>query len=134
MKLIAVTNNSYSIQFIKDPTYEMKLIAVEKNPDVIEFISNPSEELCLIAVRKDIKLLTDIKDKKMRERIKNLILEEKLGKEINLSGKETCSVCLEEMDKCVKTKCNHHFHKKCMIHIINKGVKICPLCRSSLNW
>jgi hypothetical protein len=42
MKLGAVRQNGYAIQWIENPTYEMKLEAVKQDGTAIRFIKNPS--------------------------------------------------------------------------------------------
>ncbi len=42
---------------------------------------------------------------------------------------DVCSICLESLDKCIKTECNHYFHYEC-IDAVNENE--CPLCRKKL--
>jgi len=51
----------------------------------------------------------------------------------NHSNNDTCSICLEPLkNNIIITKCNHVFHKKCIIRIINNHHNKCPLCRNRL--
>ena len=45
MKLEAVKNNGYAIEFIKNPSEEVKLEAVKGNPWLIGYIANPTEKV-----------------------------------------------------------------------------------------
>lgn len=56
------------------------------------------------------------------------------GKKYNIN--DTCSICLNDLDYSVKTKCNHHFHYNCILlyicNILNDETNIniiCPICR-----
>lgn len=53
------------------------------------------------------------------------------SKDIN----ETCAICIEplkEGDTSIVLKCNHVFHKDCIISWFKKEL-ICPICRSPVN-
>lgn len=60
--------------------------------------------------------------------IKYIILNE-------IINDDDCSICLDEYkigDEIYITKCNHKFHKKCIIKYIeynNNYIFSCPLCR-----
>lgn len=45
-----------------------------------------------------------------------------------------CSICLENGKRMYKTRCGHHFHRKCLskIEAVDFGPK-CPLCRTYLD-
>jgi hypothetical protein len=54
-------------------------------------------------------------------------------------GKVYCSICLDEKSKkkFVKTKCGHHFHKRCIDMWVKKQLEehskaSCPLCKTKL--
>jgi hypothetical protein len=53
--------------------------------------------------------------------------------EVDISNTNTnCTICLEELNKCVKLKCNHTYHKECIdtwFKTNNNNTKSCPLCR-----
>jgi ABC-type nickel/cobalt efflux system permease component RcnA len=62
----------------------------------------------------------------------------KYARENNLVG-ENCPICLEEFkSQCTmhKTRCNHHFHPKCLKQLkeqYQNRVRIkCPICRTNL--
>jgi len=49
---------------------------------------------------------------------------------------DNCSICLNKLDYCIKTKCSHHFHYSCMISYIYNIIEnssiiniLCPICR-----
>lgn len=45
---------------------------------------------------------------------------------------EDCPICLDPLNKdVIKTKCNHHFHKACIVQslVIKKN---CPMCRQNI--
>jgi len=45
---------------------------------------------------------------------------------------DVCSICLDTLNNCVLTLCNHKFHKVCMYSVLmNK--KECPLCREKIS-
>ena len=47
--------------------------------------------------------------------------------------KHTCSICLEEYKSrqhYVNLRCNHGFHKKCIIKWLKSYNNTCPICRS----
>jgi hypothetical protein len=45
-----------------------------------------------------------------------------------------CSICLEEGKRMYKTRCGHHFHRKCLSKIESTGYgPRCPLCRVYLD-
>ncbi len=50
--------------------------------------------------------------------------------EINCTD-DTCSICLDTLNNCVLTSCNHKFHKVCLYNILIKK-KDCPLCRTTI--
>ena len=47
---------------------------------------------------------------------------------------QTCSICLDEYKSrqhYINLKCNHGFHKKCIVKWFKTYNKTCPICRSS---
>ena len=42
-----------------------------------------------------------------------------------------CNICLQESKECVKTKCKHTFHKKCITKWFKMNPR-CPCCRKLL--
>ena len=53
VQLAAVSENGYSIRFIKNPFEQVQLAAVEQNGDSIDDIKNPSEQVQLAAVKQN---------------------------------------------------------------------------------
>ena len=58
---------------------------------------------------------------------------------ISPSSKETCVICLEEMDKLynisnLSCKNKHPFHNKCLNEWINHGNISCPTCRQDIEF
>jgi hypothetical protein len=58
---------------------------------------------------------------------------------ISPSSKETCVICLEEMDKLynisnLSCKNKHPFHNKCLNEWINHGNESCPTCRQDIEF
>lgn len=53
IKMFAIDMYPYSLEYIKDPSYEMQKRAIMKCGRVIKFVPNPSEELQLIAINDD---------------------------------------------------------------------------------
>jgi hypothetical protein len=58
---------------------------------------------------------------------------------ISPSSKETCAICLEEMDKLYKIsnlscKNKHPFHNKCLNEWIEHGNESCPTCRQDIKF
>jgi hypothetical protein len=47
------------------------------------------------------------------------------------SAPECCSICLEDLDQHVTTRCGHMFHEACLAEWTSKN-KTCPLCRSRI--
>jgi hypothetical protein len=49
-----------------------------------------------------------------------------------------CTICLSNMNNLIvyRLKCNHNFHKECLINFIkNKNINVqCPNCRQSINF
>lgn len=46
-----------------------------------------------------------------------------------IESNDDCPICMEKLEKCVKTQCSHYFHYDC-IEKINDN--LCPLCRQYL--
>lgn len=46
---------------------------------------------------------------------------------------ETCSICLEEIEKGTELPCNHCFHKECIKNWLCKKKNECPLCKGKIN-
>ena len=44
---------------------------------------------------------------------------------------DVCSVCLDTLNKCLLTSCNHKFHKTCLYNILIRKQE-CPLCREKI--
>lgn len=44
---------------------------------------------------------------------------------------DLCSICLDPLNNCVVTSCNHPFHKECIYNCVMKK-KECPLCRTKI--
>lgn len=52
---------------------------------------------------------------------------------IELSDKQTCSVCLEELQgPCSRLICGHNYHYTCIRGWTDTGNTTCPLCRSQI--
>ena len=75
--------------------------------------------------------------KKYIEEVDNVNIKYKSQFEHN--GCQTCSICLEEDCRFIKTDCNHYFHVECLSayiqDLIDSRIKIeirCPMCREYL--
>lgn len=62
VQLLAVREDGWLIQFIKDPCLEIQLEAVRQDGLAIQWIEDPCLELQLEAVREDIRAIYQIKD------------------------------------------------------------------------
>jgi hypothetical protein len=69
LQLEVVKQNSYAIQYIKNPSEDIQLEAVKQNGHVIQFISNPSEEVQLAAVKKNGQAIKWIKNPNTSESV-----------------------------------------------------------------
>jgi hypothetical protein len=55
--------------------------------------------------------------------------EKKFATEIEMTGDPVdCCICLDNMEKGIKLKCNHVIHKKCLHNMISYDINKCPLC------
>ena len=47
-----------------------------------------------------------------------------------------CVICLENINKdnLIKLNCKHMFHKDCILTLIKKRNRKCPLCRHRITW
>ena len=47
-----------------------------------------------------------------------------------------CVICFEEIsdNNMIKLSCNHSFHKNCIIELVKKRNRKCPLCRNKITW
>ena len=62
-----------------------------------------------------------------------LFFQDNLYLELNEIIDDDCSICLEPLNvNVVKTKCNHYFHKTCILQslVIKQN---CPLCRTEIS-
>jgi hypothetical protein len=62
VKLAAVKNDGYSIQFIPNPSDELKIEAVKRDPDAIEFIGDQPEEAQIAVIEYDYSSYFDDED------------------------------------------------------------------------
>jgi SUMO ligase MMS21 Smc5/6 complex component len=72
----------------------------------------------------DVLITTDDTD------IKNLEIN-KLENNLNID----CSICISALikdDEIIKTKCNHTFHKDCIIKYLKEYNNKCPICRTEV--
>ncbi len=81
-------------------------------------------------------LLKKIKETKEQYNSEVLKINEKYKDEFTKNGNQTCSICLEEDCRFIKTSCGHFYHVECLgayIHDIilsrNKIEIKCPYCR-----
>ena len=86
--------------------------------------------ICVSYLSKKIKEV----DECYNEEVKRI--NEKYSKEFKDNGEQTCSICLEDDSRFIKTNCGHYFHVECLgayIHeIVVSKSKIditCPYCR-----
>lgn len=69
----------------------------------------------------------------MLKKIKKLFFKEELKKNLEENLINQCSICLLEITDIYKIKCNHKFHKDCLLNwILIKNN--CPLCRRDLTY
>jgi len=49
---------------------------------------------------------------------------------------QDCVICFESVTKndFIRLTCNHVFHKNCIIKLIEKRSRKCPLCRHRITW
>jgi Ring finger domain len=56
--------------------------------------------------------------------------------ELKKIKEEECSICYDKFKKLssdfCSLPCGHHFHASCLLKAIEKGYKLCPLCREIL--
>ena len=47
-----------------------------------------------------------------------------------------CRICLEEITNInlVSLICGHCFHINCVIKLVEKRIRKCPLCRTRITW
>ena len=47
-----------------------------------------------------------------------------------------CIICFEKIedDNNINLKCKHSFHKECIVTLIKKRNRKCPLCRNKITW
>ena len=47
-----------------------------------------------------------------------------------------CVICFEKIDSnnMIILRCNHSFHKECIITLVKKRNRKCPLCRNRITW
>jgi hypothetical protein len=49
---------------------------------------------------------------------------------------DECVICFEDIDdnNMIKLKCKHSFHKDCIVTLLRKRNRKCPLCRNRITW
>ena len=49
---------------------------------------------------------------------------------------DECVICFDEINKknIINLTCNHSFHKECIITLVRKRNRKCPLCRNRITW
>jgi hypothetical protein len=98
----------------------------------IDFIKNITDiNLNIIILKQHIEVLNKKKDK-LEEIL--LLHNKKYYNFIDIQ--DNCSICLNNLDYCIQTKCSHYFHYSCIVsyiyNIIEKYTVIellCPICR-----
>ena len=47
-----------------------------------------------------------------------------------------CIICNEEINKrdTICLECGHLFHSQCIIQLVKKRTRKCPLCRNKIKW
>ena len=47
-----------------------------------------------------------------------------------------CIICTEEIDvkNLICLECCHIFHSNCVINLVKKRTRKCPLCRTKIRW
>jgi hypothetical protein len=67
--------------------------------------------------------------KKLHTKWVNYKKQKKFSSEIEITGDlVNCCICLDNMEKGIKLKCNHVIHKECLHNMMNYDIKKCPLC------
>jgi len=61
VQLEVIFNNSYDLEFVKNPTRQVCLKAIEISPSVIMYIKDPSEEIQLAAINRNPWLIRYVK-------------------------------------------------------------------------
>ena len=103
--------NKYSIYFLEFMFYSILFVSFGYN---LYKICNPKIDNC----KRYLKIRS----------LKNYKLENDLLDE--------CSICLNNLSKdqkVIQLKCNHIFHKSCILDWFNKNIENgCPLCRNNI--
>ena len=49
---------------------------------------------------------------------------------------DECVICFEkiESNNMIKLSCNHSYHKECIVTLLRKRNRKCPLCRNRITW
>ena len=107
--------------------YAHELTTVSRSVMILPFINIPILLITLLCNR----------DEERVELKKNVIKVYPLNDiviDCVIEKEEDCPVCLQVIkENCVKTNCNHIFHKECIIKHYNISTnKDCPICREKL--
>lgn len=85
-------------------------------------IMNPPEDVKIVSSKEDI------------NKMENIIFEK--FKTNELCKNTQCNICLEEYedsDYLILFKCNHYFHKDCIIKWLEDNSNKCPICREEVS-
>lgn len=71
---VAINNNAFSIQYIKNPSEKLQKIAIEKSWNSLRYIDNPTDSACALAYVKNSRSINHMK--KIPDRVIKMMLKE----------------------------------------------------------
>lgn len=95
----------------------------------------------IAVVREDIGNLRRIRIIENEERptlavsfiIDHVIQKEEITDNFAVSANtETCSICLDDLNKYIILPCSHRLHKRCLLEMLNRNMLSCPLCKREI--
>ena len=141
---LAVKQNWYAFQYIKDPSVEIQKLAVEQHADAIQYIKEPSVEIQKLAVQQNglaIQYIIEPTDEiyelaiqQNPDAVKYRIEKWKtLNKLFDSNKDNTCSISYDNIELndtyCTCLTCSNSFKSDVLIKWIKKSIS-CPMCRA----
>lgn len=121
------------------------LVSTSRKPDeIVNFIQNKARVLIVIGEMRQTPVipqnLEPVKVTLSSKRYKEVVVSEinnKTYRSLHGTDNLECCICLEAFKKgCTihRTRCNHHFHPKCLGRYLKKEciTPACPMCRKDL--
>jgi hypothetical protein len=71
-----IKQDGWAVQYVKEQTNEICVKAIEECPYSYQFINNMTEEMWRLAVKKDGRILYQIKDIELKQKLTREITEE----------------------------------------------------------